>query len=307
VYIAGAVSTLADFQLNQPALSDFTNGSHLSDSGPILNYGCEKIQAPPLKTDFLFVVDNSASMLEEQAALANSADALFNAFAASGIDFRIGVVTTDSEVLRGNGFTSTLAQFKNDVRVGINGNSLEMGIEYGLRAIRRARDPALPPEQRIRDDAGLVVVFVSDEENTGLKSVAAYATDYLAENAVTFSIVGPRPTGCTHVGLGSAVAGTQYLDLATATGGSSGSICNPNITEVVDEILFGAIGASSRARLSGHPISGSLATQTTVPVPRARVNGFDYDPANNTLLFFGVSPPAGTDVTVAFATFTYIN
>ncbi len=307
VYVAGAVSTLADFQKNQPALSDFTNGSHLSDSGPILNYGCERIAAPPLKTDFIFVVDNSASMLEEQAALANSAGALFAAFEASGIDFRIGVITTDSDVLRGTGFTNDLTQFKSDVRVGINGNGLEMGIEFALRAIRRARPMVLPPERRIRDDAGLVVVFVTDEENTGLKPVADYAADYLAEKAVTFGIVGPRPTGCTRVGLGSAVAGTQYIDLSTATGGSTGSICNPNITEVVEEILFGAIGASSRATLTSRPVSGSLSAKTNDLLLRARVNGFDYDPANNTLLFFGVSPPAGTDVTASYATFVYIN
>ena len=163
------------------------------------------------------------------------------------------------------------------------------------------------PGANVPPDAGLVVVFVSDEENSGLKPVADYAVDFLAENAITFGIVGPRPSGCTRVGLGSAVAGTQYIDLSTATGGSTGSICNPNITEVVDEILFGAIGASSRARLPSRPISGSLAAETTMPIKRARVDGFDYDPANNTLLFFGTSPPAGTDVKVAYATFVYLN
>ena len=44
-----------------------------------------------------------------------------------------------------------------------------------------------------------------------------------------------------------------------------------------------------------------------VEVPRARVNGFDFDPGNNTVLFFGASPPAGTNVRAAFATFFYIN
>ena len=306
VFVAGAVSTASTFRANQIALSDLTNGTHLSDPGGILTYGCETMPVPPLKTDFIFVVDNSASMLEEQTALANSADALFQAFQASGLDFRIGVITTDSDVLRGTGFTSDLQQFKSDVRVGINGNGFEMGVEFALRAIRLGK-LAMDPARRIRDDAGLVVVFVSDEENSGLRPVASYAADYVAEKAVAFGIVGPRPTGCTRVGLGAAVAGTEYIDLAAATGGSTGSICNPNLTEVVEEILFGAIGASSRARLMSRPISGSLAVKTTMMVPRARQNGFDYDPANNTLLFFGASPPAGTDVTAAFAQFFYLN
>ncbi len=306
VFVAGAVSTLSQFRVNQPSLTDLTNGTHLSAPNADLSYECETLQAPPLKTDFIFVVDNSASMLEEQTALANSADALFDAFRTSGLDFRIGVITTDSDILRGTGFTSDLAQFKSDVRVGINGNGFEMGIEFALRAIRVAKQ-ATGAERRVRDDAGLVIVFVSDEENAGLKPVADYAADFVAENAVTFGIVGPRPTGCTRVGLGAAVAGTQYIDLSAATGGSTGSICNPNLTEVVEEILFGAIGASSRARLMRRPISGSLAVKTDVEVPRARVNGFDFDPGNNTVLFFGASPPAGTNVRAAFATFFYIN
>jgi uncharacterized protein (TIGR03382 family) len=306
VYVVGAVSTASQFRVNQPTLTDLTNGTHLSDDGPILTYECETVRAPPLKTDFIFVVDNSASMLEEQTALANSADALFQAFRASGLDFRIGVITTDSDVLRGNGFTNDLTQFKSDVRVGINGNGFEMGVEYALRAVRLSK-LAMAPERRVRADAGLVVVFVTDEENSGLKPIAGYVADYLAEGAVAFGIVGPRPLGCTRVGLGAAVAGTQYIDLAAATGGSTGSICNPNLTEVVEEILFGAIGASSRARLRSRPISGSLAVKTTVEVPRARENGFDYDRANNTLLFFGASPPEGTDVKAAFASFLYLN
>ncbi|MGV3622747.1 MAG: MopE-related protein [Archangium sp.] len=306
VFVSGAVTTAAQFRVNQTALNDLTNGTHLSKNGGLISYECETVQSPPLKTDFIFVVDNSASMLEEQAALANSADALFAAFNSSGLDFRIGVITTDSDVLRGTGFTSDLAQFKSDVRVGINGNGFEMGIEYALRAVRLGK-MLMDPSRRIREDAGLVVVFVTDEENAGLRPVASYASDFVAERAVAFGIVGPRPFGCTRVGLGAAVAGTQYIDLAAATGGSTGSICNPNLTEVVEEILFGAIGASSRARLRNRPISGSLAVKTDVVVPRARENGFDYDPANNTVLFFGATPPAGVDVTTAYGTFVYLD
>jgi hypothetical protein len=291
-FVGAAVTPIDRFRENLPALSDLTN--------------CELRNAPALKTDFIFVVDNSASMIQEQAALANAAESLFDAFRRSGIDFRIGVISTDSEVLRGAGFTNQLDTFKANVRVGINGNGLEMGIEYGLRALRRAKTPSLPESFRVRDDAGLVVVFLSDEENTGLMSVPDYAQAYTAEKAVAFGIVGPRPLGCTRVGLGRAVAGTEYIDLAARTGGSTGSICNPNLTEVVEEILFGSIGASSKSPLDRRPISGSLAVDTDRPIPRTRTNGFDYDPGANTVLFFGSVPPAGSGFRAAYAFFTYI-
>jgi hypothetical protein len=307
LFVAAAVTPLDAFAVNQPALSDLTNGSHLAGRNGTIGWDCEEGTAPALKTDFIFVVDDSASMIEEQAALAAAADGLFAAFQRSGLDFRIGVVTTDSDVLRGTGFTNQLDEFKSAVRVGINGNGLEMGIEFGLRAIRRAKTPTLPASQRLRADAGLVVVIMSDEENTGLQSVAGYASDYTAEGAVAFGIVGPRPVGCTRVGLGKAQAGTQYIDLAARTGGSTGSICNPNITEVVEEILFGAIGVSSRSPLLKRPISGSLSVETNQKVPRARTNGFDYDPATNTVLFFGAVPQAGAKFKAAYGYFTYID
>ncbi len=306
LFVGAAVAPLDTFAQTQPALSDLTNGSHLSGRNGSLAFDCEDRTAPALKTDFIFVVDDSASMLEEQTALANAADGLFSAFQRSGLDFRIGVVTTDGDVLRGAGFTNDLDAFKSDVRVGINGNGLEMGIEFGLRAVRRAK-AATDPAFKVRSDAALVVILMSDEENTPLEPLTDYVHDYTTEGAVAFAITGPRPTGCTRVGLGKANAGTQYIDLATRTGGSSGSICNPNITEVVEEILFGSIGASTRSPLEKRPISGSISVDTTMPVPRARTNGFDYDPASNSVLFFGAVPPAGSHFKAAYAFFNYID
>jgi len=305
LFVGGAVTPLDQFRANQPALNDLSSGSHLSAKGAVLNYACEQHAAPAVKTDFIFVVDNSASMTEEQAALGAASDGLFSAFTSSGLDFRVGVITTDSDVLRGQGFTNQLNQFKSDLRVGINGNSFEMGVEFALRAIRRTKVQTLP-NFKLREDAGLVVVFLSDEENAGLKSIGMYAADFIAEKAVAFAIVGPRPTGCVRVGLGKARAGTEYLDLATKTGGSGGSICNPNLSEVIEEVLFGAIGVSSPSALTLRPISGSLAVRTTAPLVRARTNGFDYDPPTNTILFFGNVPVQGSNFDSAFAFFEYI-
>ncbi len=302
LFISVAVTPLARFKVNQPVMVDMTNGSHLGIEGDLLQYRCEHRVAPALKSDFIFVVDNSGSMIEEQAALANAASSLFAAFAASGLDFRIGVITTDSDVLYGNGFSNVEGDFKSNVRVGIDGNSLEMGLEFALRAIRNART-ATDPNRKLRDDAGLVVVVLSDEENAGLMTTAQYSAEFVKENAVLFAIVGPKPLGCQRVGLGRARAGKAYIDVATVTGGSSGSICNPNLTEVVEEVLFGALGSASQSPLANRPISGSLAVRTTLNVPRGRQNGFDYDPAGNTVLFFGSVPSAGATFDAAYSYF----
>jgi hypothetical protein len=232
---------------------------------------------------------------------------LFAAFQNSGLDFRIGVVTTDSEVLRGRGFSSDINDFKSALQVGLGGNTNEMGIEYGLKAIQLAKMQT-NPSLRLRDDAGLVVIFMSDEDNHGTQPVADSVAKYKALNAVAFAIVGPRPFGCEKVGYAFALVADQYITLANQTGGSSGSICNENVSEVIEEIVIGALGASSRSALGKTPISASLSVRNAmIPVQRSRSNGFDYEPGSKSILFFGTSAPKVNDpYDTAYAFFQYI-
>ena len=301
--IAAAVTTVEKLVDNQPTMADLTNGTHLGPEGAVLVQQCEHRSVPALLSDFIFVVDNSASMIEEQQALSNAAVSLYDAFVASGLDFRLGVITTDGEVLRGTGFTTSATQFQQDVRVGINGNGVEMGLEYARRAILLAKQHTVP-ERQVRPGAGLVVVFFSDEASTNLDPVSAYADFFRSEGAVAFAIVGPKPTGCQRVGLGKARAGTAYIDVSTATGGSSGSICNPNLSETIEDVLLGALGAASKSPLEYTPISGTLSVRTDQLIPRSRKSGFDYEPAGNSILFFGMVPPTGTTFDVAYSAFT---
>ena len=78
-------------------------------------------------------------MQEEQEALVDAAETFFAALAESQIDYRLGVITTDGETLRGGSFTTSIDAFRERVQVGINGEGNEAGLEYALRAINRAR------------------------------------------------------------------------------------------------------------------------------------------------------------------------
>ena len=53
------------------------------------------VQVPEPAVDVLFVVDNSCSMEEEQNALAQNFPAFMSFFEGSGLDWHIGVVSTD--------------------------------------------------------------------------------------------------------------------------------------------------------------------------------------------------------------------
>ncbi len=268
-------------------LSDLTNSSHVGTQGDLLTTECLTSTAASLRVDFVWVVDNSASMQEEQAALAIAADTFFAALQRTRIDFRLGVVTTDGDALQGGGFTNDLETFRDRVRVGINGNGIEEGIEFGMRAIERAAT-ATDTTAKLRPSAIPVLIFYSDEESSNLRPIQGYIDALRRRNVLAFAIVGPRPRGCLAVGRGVARVGEAYIQVADALGGLSASICAEDLTRPIEEILVAAAGAASLTQLANQPISGSLEVQLPERlIPRARTSGFDYEPAANSILFFG--------------------
>ena len=209
-------------------------------------------------------------------------------------------------MLRGPGFTTDLDIFKSALRVGIAGNGFEMGLEFAKRAIEGGRTSTIP-ERALREDAAPIVIVLSDEESANLGPTSSYAAFFLEQGGVLSGIVGPLPNGCQLVGLGSAVAGRSYIDVATATGGTSGSICNPNLSETITDILLGAAGAASRSPLERLPVSSTLLIEADDQrFPRSRDDGFDYERGANTILFFGAQPGGGTPVQVGYAYFTFL-
>ncbi len=304
------VVSLADLEaveaqpLSATLLQDLSNGTHVADTTSRLGLNCEDQVAEPLRVDFLWVVDNSNSMREEQQALADVAGTFFDALEVSGVDFRLGVVTTDGETLRGGGFTNSLTEFQTRVQVGQNGIGREAGLEFAVRAVERARD-AVDPEEAFRSDAVPVIIFFSDEDAENLQSVEVYAQALGEEGVLPFAIVGPRPRGCTAVGRGVAAVGESYIQVTEALNGSSASICAANLDDSISEILVAAAGAASTTQLQEQPISGSIEVQLgSDRVARSRSNGFDYEPTANSVLFFGeANLPVGTDFRVAYRRF----
>ena len=285
-------------------LADLASGSHLGEAGLQVRVDCQVETAEALRVDFLWVVDNSASMLEEQEALSATADQFFAALSRSRIDFRLGVVTTDGEALRGGGFTRDVDEFRQRVQVGVNGNGREEGLEFAVRAVQRART-ATGAEARLRSDAVSVVVFFSDEDSTNLDTPANYAAALSDQGVLAFAVVGPRPRGCLAIGRGVARLGESYIQVAESLGGASASICAEDLSQPINEILLAAAGAASEIQLNAPPIAGSIEVALPdVLIPRSRLDGFDYEPTANTVLFFGnAAPPVGTSFRISYRTF----
>jgi hypothetical protein len=185
----------------------------------------------PADTDVLFVVDNSDSMADEQEELATNFNAFIETANALKVDYQIGVITTDmnsnGELHRIPGEPKIVTPGTSDlfaeiIKVGTVGSNEEQGLAAAAAALS---DPGSFGGY-LREDAILIVVFVSDEDDHSPPG------DYLSlfealkagssEGSALFyahAIVGPSG-GCA-----TANPGLKYIDIAEQSGGVYANIC----------------------------------------------------------------------------------
>ena len=166
------------------------------------------------------------------------------------------------------------------------------------------KSAAAPPSEKIRANALLANVIMTDERPQSLKSSGvpggptqtptALMNDYMAffqaNNTLMYSINGGPNCGLED--------GVEYRDVALSTGGASALLCSSDLTQTIVTIIEETAGQSSGYRLTETPISSTLRVYqaaddgvSEVWVPRSRSDGFDYFPRNNSLAFFGSYRP----------------
>lgn len=263
------------------------------------------VQAPLPGVDLLFVVDDTLSMAQEQAALADSVDDLADALDEVGVSWQIGVVTTDmghpgAGWLRGSPYvlTSDLPdvreRLQDAVRVGIDGSAPEAGMAAAKIALSLAGGDG-PNAGFRRPDAGLHVIFISDADDRsdawlGPDPVASLASALAAEGrggmpVRASAIVGDVPNGCVSV-RGTAQAGVRYAELARQTGGALVSICAADLAPVVAALGDLAVAWPTRFPLRHSPIEGSV----RLTVDDVEVEGWTVDREEPAVVF--AEPPA---------------
>ena len=206
--------------------------------------------------DVLFVVDNSASMADEQAALGQHF-AQFLAYADGlEIDYLIGVTTTDTEsdagTLQGSPLLITpgLSEaFLANVQVGTSGSDSERGLEASLLALQGQTGDRLGAH--IRPDANLAVIYVSDDDDhssesigsvvSALQGVKASQTGSFAAHALV-----AMPPGCAQE---TENYGARYTAVADATGGASTSICDSDFEQAFSRIGVACFGDAATFHL----------------------------------------------------------
>jgi hypothetical protein len=276
--------------------------------------------------DVLFVMDDSCSMSEEQLALANNFVGRIQPLVSAGVDFHIGVVTTDVVALQRSGrlvqvggYTyidentpSPETYFEAMINVGTMGDFTEAG--------RQAVKLALTEPLRSTDNAGfyriaadLHIVVVSDENDQSANTPSrGDFIDYLnGLKPITLdvwfhSIVGP-PGGCTGPG-GSADTGDEYMAVTNAVGGVATSICSSDysgVLDVLEDTLLDRNAASDQIFELTPPVDpatiGIVIDSPTLGQVLLSSADWVYDPAAYTVEIVGITLDPGTIVHVTWA------
>jgi len=285
------------------------------------------------KVDVLWVMDNSCSMSASQTAIANNFEAFITYFLDSGLDWHIGVVSTDTDgpeagqLTRSNGrryvdkdTPNPVSTFGDMIQLGIGGSFTEKGIQAAYMAI------AVKAEQQnagfYREDANLSMITISDENDQSttppLPEFISWLRGLKAEpDMVSYSaIVGDRPNGCSGDG-GTASSGAKYLQVVDAIGGIGFSICDGNWDAVLTELGLQTASLQSEFFLSEVPVPGSIEVLVKFEHDPERAPGeltvyeflenpenprfkFTYDAKRNSIVLDNYVPPAMADVDITY-------
>jgi hypothetical protein len=204
-----------------------------------------------------------------------------------------------------------------DFSVQIHEEPLAAGV-LAFTALERGATMNAPIAQRFRAGALPVAFFVADEtgRNDDMRyfalDTARWGVDYPARiraateffrsrGALTFGLVNDANTQCAAndardsrkcLVLGN---GGAYIPIATADAA--------DIQAAMDRIVSAVIGATSPYRLERPAITSTLKVRVRGrEVPRSRVDGFDYDPSANSVVFFGAThrPRMGDEVVISY-------
>jgi hypothetical protein len=284
-------------------------------------------QAARPTVDMLVVMDNSGSMSDFQTDLSNQAPAFISEALKANADFHFGVTTTenDNNGKKANGDsaypgdpiyigglfghpplidatdTNAASDFAKNIKVGTCcSDNRESGLESAWHVLTPNADQTPPPQGSqgfLREDARLVMLAVSDEQDQSNGTVAFY-TDFFKQvkgkyNAglVSFNaIVGDPKTGCNNNSI-SADDGSRYTDVATATGGKWYSICSADWAQVAKDMSLDAFRGRVQFALTRNADPATVVVKLN---GAAQTAGADYtfDQPTNSVIFKVAPPPA---------------
>ena len=256
--------------------------------------------------DILWVVDNSASMFEEQEQLAEHVSHFTDYMTAVPVDFRIGVITTDL-VDDGSGQfvgdilltpeTVDLADTFAELLLLEEGSRDEKGFETTLIAL----DPEGVNQGMFDSASDLEIIFFSDEDEQSDIDTEAFLSELNTlrsnSNIAINAITGDPPEGCASI-FGAADPGFKYHTAQESTLGLRESICSLDYEAMLERIALKVLGLENTFALSEVPDLDEIEVLVNgANVHRRDRHGWQYDAGLNAIIFDGFAvPPPEADI-----------
>jgi len=267
------------------------------------------VQTTAAEVDVLFVIDNSGSMSDNQTKLGQNFPEFMKEFEGSGLDYHIGVITTDVYTDGHNGklrptqgklwiddtFGDPVSAFSELAMVGDEGSGDERGREACYRALvdeAQAHNIGF-----IRDDAGLHITVVSDENDSSKaapvtkEEFSAFLNNLRDEpDLVSFNSIVNLAGG----GFPPAPPGTAYLEITDKVGGLKRDIAKDEWADMLGELGLQAIGLKAEYFLSQLPVVETIEVQVLengVTRVYDRDTEWTYDESRNSITFIDYVPP----------------
>lgn len=269
------------------------------------------VQDQTNQVDVLIVMDNSNTMLEEQAAIGANFASFIQYAEQGGLDYQIGVTTTDvmqeggrlvpvgapfsERVITPMSTPSPAELFEQNVDVGTTGALLEQGLEAAYLALS---PPVILSDNAgfLRSDAILLLIFVSDENDGSPRPVSFYSDFFLdlknGDRGLVraIAIIGDVPAGCA-----TATGGLRYDALVGQVGGDVVSICSTDWSATLSQISQSAFGLRAAFSLSGLPDASTI----EVRVDGVLTTGWTYEVDRNQVVFTQL-PPQGATIEIRY-------
>lgn len=277
------------------------------------------------QVDVLWVIDTSGSMAARQAALAAQMPIFIDGLNATGLDYQIGVTTMDMSGSGARGklvaqtgtplvLTKTTPNLTNILAGRVQAGETGSPTERGREAMMAALDLSGAGKSNagfLRQDSLLNVIFLSDESDKSDNNVN-YVTLLdvlkpvlpLGDRSWVAHFIGVTPTdaSCQSAQWGFSSPGTQYIALATASGGSSESICGADFRSALTNVKSRVLEMLTEFPLDRKPNEATIKVVVDgVVVAKNDTNGWTYRASVNSIRFHGTAiPKAGARIAVTF-------
>lgn len=262
--------------------------------------------------DILWMVDNSCSMFDEQSDLTENFPFFMDYFLGSGLDYHVGVTSSDTISSDYSGSSGTLvirdgfkyidpdtpnpvALFVSMATLGVTGRFPERGLGGTYLALEVERDRA--NAGFYRDDAALHTIIISDEPDfTQIITQPEYADWYDGlkpdrDNRSFSAIITPG-------------RGQKYQDTVEDVGGIEWSLDQQNWPAVLDLLGLQAAGLRREYYLSQLPVPGTIEVSVENAVGAEFVfeetTDWTYDQTRNSISFVEYIPEATSTVSIAY-------